>query len=176
LGVVIIIALLAVSGLAKDELATIAGSNAPVPIRHKNGKLLIEVEELSRHFGWEAKRIAPGRMIALCRRGRDEMCVPISLDGLETLDTLDGLFVEATALERIVGFEVRRDAARATLVPSPAGGQAEVPAYHASWGAGRGFAVGQTVPDIPLFDLEGKEVRFSEFLGKRYIIYCWASW
>lgn len=49
-------------------------------------------------------------------------------------------------------------------------------AKEASGGAGRGFGVGQTVPDIPLVDLQGKEVRFSEFLGKRYIIYCWASW
>ena len=27
-----------------------------------------------------------------------------------------------------------------------------------------------------LVDLNGNEVRFSQFLGKRYILYVWASW
>jgi hypothetical protein len=53
---------------------------------------------------------------------------------------------------------------------------AEVPAYNAPWPKGRGFGVGQTVPDIPLINLKGEEVRFSRFLGKQYIVYCWASW
>ncbi|MEM9283590.1 MAG: hypothetical protein AAGA96_17345 [Verrucomicrobiota bacterium] len=52
----------------------------------------------------------------------------------------------------------------------------ESPAYHAEWGPDRGFEPGQTVPDIPLIDLDGNEVRFDAFLGKRYIIYGWASW
>lgn len=43
-------------------------------------------------------------------------------------------------------------------------------------GKGRGFGIGQTVPDIPLTNMEGEEVRLSQFLGKRYILYCWASW
>ena len=51
-----------------------------------------------------------------------------------------------------------------------------VPSYNAEWGEGRGFRPGQTLPDIPLTDMQGREVRFSQFLGKRYIIYCWASW
>ncbi|MGF1581816.1 MAG: TlpA family protein disulfide reductase [Gemmataceae bacterium] len=50
------------------------------------------------------------------------------------------------------------------------------PAYNAEWGQGRGFRVGQTLPDIPLYDLDGKEVRFSKYLGKQYIVYAWASW
>ena len=40
----------------------------------------------------------------------------------------------------------------------------------------RGFEPGQTLPDIALVDLDGKEVRFSDFLGKRYVLYGWASW
>ncbi|MEM7599854.1 MAG: hypothetical protein AAF357_00385 [Verrucomicrobiota bacterium] len=52
----------------------------------------------------------------------------------------------------------------------------ESPAYHAEWGPGRGFNPGQTLPDIPLIDLDGEEVRFDRFLGKRYILYGWASW
>lgn len=40
----------------------------------------------------------------------------------------------------------------------------------------RGFEPGQTLPDIALTDLEGKEVRFSDFLGKQYVLYGWASW
>ena len=52
----------------------------------------------------------------------------------------------------------------------------QLPAYHATWENNRGFQVGQTLPDIPLFDMQGREVRFSNFLGKKYILYCWASW
>ncbi len=48
--------------------------------------------------------------------------------------------------------------------------------YNKPWGENRGFAVGQTLPDIPLIDLDGNEVRFSAFLGKRYVLFCWASW
>ena len=50
------------------------------------------------------------------------------------------------------------------------------PGYNAQWGRGRGFRKGDTLPDIPLVDVAGNEVRFSQFLGKRYILYCWASW
>ncbi len=48
--------------------------------------------------------------------------------------------------------------------------------YTADWPSGRGFEVGDTVPDIPLVDMNGDEIRFSNFLGKRYVLYCWASW
>ena len=40
----------------------------------------------------------------------------------------------------------------------------------------RGFDIGNTLPDIPLVDLDGVEVRFSEFLGQQYVLYGWASW
>jgi peroxiredoxin len=40
----------------------------------------------------------------------------------------------------------------------------------------RGFEKGQTLPDISLINLEGEEVRFSDFLGKQYVLYGWASW
>ena len=43
------------------------------------------------------------------------------------------------------------------------------------WPKDRGFNVGQTVPDIPLYDMKGNEVRFSRYLGKQYILYVWAS-
>ena len=52
----------------------------------------------------------------------------------------------------------------------------ELPAYHTDWGPGRGFEVGQRVPDIPLFDMQGKERRLGEFLGQPYVLFCWASW
>ena len=40
----------------------------------------------------------------------------------------------------------------------------------------RGFETGQTLPDISLIDLKGREVRFSDFLGKQYVLYGWSSW
>ena len=53
---------------------------------------------------------------------------------------------------------------------------ADTSGFNVDWGPGRGFRTGDTLPDIPLIDLQGNEVRFSRFLGKRYILYCWASW
>ncbi len=53
---------------------------------------------------------------------------------------------------------------------------ASPPGITTQWPKGRGFGVGQTVPDIPLYDMKGNEVRFSRYLGKQYILYVWASW
>lgn len=55
-------------------------------------------------------------------------------------------------------------------------GNQKVPGYNDAWGKGRGFREGQTLPDIPLINLKGEEVRLGQFLGKQYVLYGWASW
>ena len=165
------------AGSGQDAIL-VSGPNSPIRMKVQNAKPLLHVEQMAHEFGWQAKIVTPGKLLALCRDGREEVCVPIRLDDVETVDGQEGLFVEATRLARAMGLEVRVDDYQVSLIPSTASGRAvtDVPAYHAPWREGRGFQVGQTLPDIPLFDMQGQEVRFSAFLGKQYILYCWASW
>ncbi len=165
------------AGSGQDAIL-VSGPNSPIRMKVQNAKPLLHVEQMAHEFGWQAKIVTPGKLLALCRDGREEVCVPIRLDDVETVDGQEGLFVEATRLARAMGLEVRVDDDQVSLIASTASGRAvaDVPAYHAPWREGRGFQVGQTLPDIPLFDMQGQEVRFSAFLGKQYILYCWASW
>lgn len=165
------------AGPGQDAIL-VSGPNSPIRMKVQNAKPLLHVEQMAREFGWQAKIVTPGKLLTLCRDGREEVCVPIRLDDVETVDGQEGLFVEATRLARAMGLDVRVDDDQVSLIPSTASGRAvaDVPAYHAPWREGRGFQVGQTLPDIPLFDMQGQEVRFSAFLGKQYILYCWASW
>ena len=165
------------AGAGQDAIL-VSGPNSPIRMKVQNAKPLLHVEQMAREFGWQAKIVTPGKLLTLCRDGREEVCVPIRLDDVETVDGQEGLFVEATRLAWAMGLDVRVDDDQVSLIPSTASGRAvaDVPAYHAPWREGRGFQVGQTLPDIPLFDMQGQEVRFSAFLGKQYILYCWASW
>ena len=37
-------------------------------------------------------------------------------------------------------------------------------------------AVGEVAPDVTLPGIDGRTVRFSDFRGKRLLIFMWASW
>ncbi len=111
--------------------------------------------------------------MVLCR---DKLCVPVDLEQVAHLKNGDQLYIDADALGKILGFSPELADKRVTLKPTGPETFDDRSAYHAGWPSGRGFEVGQTLPDIPLIDLEGNEVRFSDFLGKRYVIYGWASW
>ena len=38
------------------------------------------------------------------------------------------------------------------------------------------LSLGTSVPDFSLPSLEGRQVRISDFLGRRVILFMWASW
>jgi hypothetical protein len=150
-----------------------------VTARRLDSRLLVNVEETAAALGWEAKVVRPGKLLTLCRGGDDGVCIPIRLESVTFSATPEGLFVDAAIVERALQIRFKDDHSPLVVIEPVASEEVdrdEIPAYNADWGPGRGFRVGQTVPDIPLIDLDGREVRFSEFLGKRYIIYCWASW
>ncbi|MEX0717520.1 MAG: hypothetical protein WD066_13085 [Planctomycetaceae bacterium] len=160
--------------------------------------VLLDFSAAARAFDWEPKVPLPGKLATVCRTGKAEYCVPVRLVEGKFRDTPGGLFVEADLLGKALGFTVEaqdggllltarpvaRDEGAAddaaerapSADPESRATDAAPPAYNAAWGEGRGFQVGQTLPDIPLYDLEGNEVRFSRFLGKQAIVYCWASW
>ena len=150
-----------------------------VPFVMKDGTRLLQVERAAAVMGWEAKTVVDGKLITLCQGGDDGFCVPIRLNTV-SFKTVDGtLYVEEAAILKAMRAEAV-DAGETTVrlrgqnaASEPV---AEMLAYNAAWGEGRGFRPGSTLPDIPLMDLEGREVRFSQFLGKKYMIYCWASW
>ncbi len=150
-----------------------------IAVRRIDSILLVNVDETAKALGWEAKVVLPGKLLTLCRGGDDGVCIPIRLAGIAFRQTSGGMYLEATTVERALQLQFSDEDSGSVAVEravAKAIGDDEIPAYNANWGPGRGFRVGQTLPDIPLIDLDGREVRFSEFLGKRYIVYCWASW
>lgn len=142
----------------------------PVAHQVQDKVVLVSVAEAGKQFGWEPK--LEGDTLVLCR---DELCVPVDLNQVAHQKSKDGLFVDAETLGKIMDFSFQVADKQVNLHPGR-DAVAESSSYHSSWPEGRGFKHGQTLPDIPLIDLEGNEVRFGDFLGKRYLIYGWASW
>ena len=160
-----------------EDAALVADSESTVALKRSGSALLLHAEQAARAFGWEAKLEQGGQLLVICREGG--VCVPLPLANLKTDRTGGELFVEAGALAKALQIRVVDDGNAVTLAPREAQADNEddgLPDYNAAWGEGRGLRVGQTLPDIPLYDLDGNEVRFSKFLGKQYVIYCWASW
>jgi hypothetical protein len=145
----------------------------------RSGKiLLLKAKPLAIVLGQEAKVVSEGKLLTFCQTGDEEFCVPVSLRNVVTVGKGDDLFVEAAVVARALRLEIEDRKGVVTIRRSTAkrSDEDDIPAFNAAWAEGRGFRAGQTLPDIPLMDMDGQEVRFSQFLGKRYIIYCWASW
>ncbi len=58
----------------------------------------------------------------------------------------------------------------------PAAEESPVPAYFDWWRQGGKMAVGRAMPDVRVYDLDGKEVRLGAWRGKRFLMAVWASW
>lgn len=147
-----------------------------LPIVTDGNASLVSVTEFAKALGWEAKEVTPGKLVTLCK---GDLCVPLQLQEIKHKKVNGKLHADATALAKALKASFKREGNRAVFSPNATDttdGSSSVPAYNAAWGKGRGFRKGQTVPDIPLYDLDGKEVRFSAFLGKQYLIYIWSSW
>lgn len=162
---------------AGEPTAAVEGSESRVPFERDGSNVLLDIQKAANAFGWEAKVVTPGKLATVCRAGDAGYCVPIRLNKVASRRTSAGLFVDADALGKALGFEtVERDGNVTLKRLEKPRSTPETAGYNADRGGGRGFQVGQTLPDIPLYDMDGNEVRFSRFLGKQYIIYCWASW
>lgn len=162
----------------EPNTAHVGNSEMHIAFLRRGSKLLLNADQTARALGWQAKVVAENRLLTLCRDGGHGICVPVQLGPIASARTDAGLFVDADVLAKPMRFRVEDRQAGVTLVPVSEGAPeaVDVPGYNVAWGPGRGFRVGQTLPDIPLIDLEGHETRFSSFLGKQTIIYCWASW
>ncbi len=154
----------------------VAGSDDRVRGIRQSQSLLVSADDVGKAFGWKVEIVRPGKLITFCRDGENGLCIPIRLNNVAHESHNDELFIAFNSLQgplRLKLSPVNDTITRTSTTGFTAG---PVSAYNSAWGEGRGFRVGQTLPDIPLMDMQGSEVRFSRFLGKQYIIYCWASW
>lgn len=135
--------------------------------------------DVAKQLNFEFKVVTPHRLATFCETGEGGICIPVRLNNENHRGADDDTLVSADVLARAIQIRVtdlgkQVTIAREALLPA---GRAPGPApYNTAWGKDRGFRKGDTLPDIPLVNLSGDEVRFSQFLGKRYILYCWASW
>ncbi len=139
--------------------------------------IFLKCDDVARQLDLDFKVVTPHRLATFCEKRDGGICIPIRL----TDDNHRGVGEEINArvLTNALSIRVTDLGQQITIALNdlrPKSRVPDVPAYNAEWGEGRGFGKGQTLPDIPLVDLKGNEVRFSQFLGKRYILYCWASW
>jgi hypothetical protein len=147
----------------------------------RDGEILfVSSVDIAAALQLEAKVVSPNRLLTFCREGNAGYCIPVQLTPANHRGDNAGLMLDATVVSRALSCRIIAigDLITVEKLGDVGLGEAapEVDNYNAKWPAGRGFGVGETLPDIPLVDLKGEEVRFSQFLGQRYILYCWASW
>lgn len=156
----------------------VQASEGAVRFKRSGEKLFVQAADIAEQLDLKLEIVQHGRLVTFCTADEKAICIPIRLTDGQYLLEQDTLMLAAGLVEDSLGviFELAGDKLHMNLSDSPQDSLAPIPAYNEHWGTGRGFREGQTVPDIPLVDLDGREVRFSKFLGQRYILYCWASW
>ncbi len=158
-----------------------AESSAAESIRFERhaGEIFLSCEDVAKKLNLEFKVVTPNRLATFCETRDGGVCIPIRLADGNHRGVGEETMIDARVLTNALSIRVTDLGQQITIAQNdlrPKSRIPDVPAYNAEWGEGRGFGKGQTLPDIPLVDLTSNEVRFSQFLGKRYILYCWASW
>lgn len=161
--------------------APIAGAEDRIASLREGGKLFLKCADVADTLNFDLKIIQPGQLATFCRGRSNGICIPVRLSAENHIVAGKDLLVAADVLSGALRFEVVEDAGTTVTISRQTGKPEQSrddapPAYNATWEKDRGFGKGDTLPDIPLVDLNGNEVRFSQFLGKRYILYVWASW
>lgn len=137
----------------------------------------VSAADLAAALNMKLETFPQNKMLTFCSSGADAICIPVRLTETNSRSRNSEIFLLKSKAEStlLVSISVKGKTAFATP-KDPTEPIDLTEGYNSAWPAGRGFNLGETVPDIPLVDMKGQEVRFSEFLGKRYILYCWASW
>jgi hypothetical protein len=166
-------------GLLLAAVPVDATEQHPIRSQQITNNVFLNCADVATALDLEFKVIQPGRLVTFCREGDESYCIPVQLTKDDYRSHGPATLVTANKLSKALRFKVIDVAGKLTIERQSdaiAEEGSTAPGYNADWGPGRGFREGNTLPDIPLVDLEGNEVRFSQFLGKRYILYCWASW
>lgn len=164
--------------LASGILLTSANAQQTVSLLQQDSKTFLSCNDLSTVLDMEFKVVAPGALATFCSAGEDALCIPVRLNESNHRTADDDVFLLQAEAKSVLSLEisVKDGKAQVTRASSDSTSTTTTGGFNSPWPEGRGFDVGQTVPDIPLVDMNGDEVRFSSYLGKRYILYCWASW
>jgi peroxiredoxin len=134
------------------DVVVITASEARVAGRRDGDRLLVALDDLAPATGWELK--AEG----LCR---GEVCVPVRA---ATALVVDG-HVDLAALAEAVGLVIAVDADEGIVV---FGGPSST--------AGDLIAASRAAPDLVLPDLDGHDVKLSDFAGQKRMVVAWSSW
>ncbi len=139
--------------------------------------LFLNAMDVASTIAMKFEVVRPGELATFCSVG-DGVCIPIRITPENSHASDGGLLIAADIVGKSLNVKVTHEEniVRVTKLPQTTDKVKNITAYNAAWGQGRGFQQGQTLPDIPLIDMDGQEVRFSKYLGKRYVLYCWASW
>jgi hypothetical protein len=160
--------LIAVQAMAADKL---------VKVKRIDGIVFLNALDVANTLEYKLETLQDGHLLTFCRGGQgDGVCVPVQLSTSNHRIADGDLYLASADVSAAMQVQIFGEGEHVRLSALPANNAANVPSYNAAWGKGRGFGVGDTLPDIPLMDMDGNEVRFSKFLGRKYILYCWASW
>lgn len=141
-----------------------------------DGVVYVHSGDLAKSLDFKLERLQDGQLLTFCREGQGGVCIPVRLSASNHRKSDGDVYLAAPIVSSALQVRAVADGDSVRLEALSLPQANNVPSYNAKWGKGRGFGVGDTLPDIPLVDMDGKEVRFSRFLGKKYILYCWASW
>ena len=159
---------------------SIAAEPEGIRFARQGDELFLNAADVAGALGFEFKVVDPGRLVTFCREQEGGVCIPFALAKGNHQRKGEQLLIAAKSASQALRFQLAEADGRVTIVARTGSPDEETAmaaqGLNAPWGDGRGFSKGQTLPDIPLVDVAGNEVRFSQFLGKRYILYCWASW
>ncbi len=159
--------------------AAVSSASEMVRFERHDGRLFLNCKDIAKQLDLEFKVVTPKRLATFCETREGGVCIPVRLTDSNHRGVGDETVVIAGVLTNALSIRLEDLGKQVSIMKNgslPKSRIPDVPGYNATWGKDRGFGKGQTLPDIPLVDLNGSEVRFSQFLGKRYILYCWASW
>lgn len=163
------------------SLFLIANANAfaqqPIGTIAVGDSSFVSAADLAASLNMKLEVIPRNNMLTFCSTGPDAICIPLRLTDANSIRKKDMTFLLQSEAESILSVSISVNGKSAIATPQKAASHVDLTeGYNSAWPTGRGFNLGETVPDIPLVGMDGQEVRFSEYLGKRYILYCWASW
>lgn len=161
-------------------LSVNSAADEGIRFERTSDSVFLNCEDLANRLDLDFKIVTAQRLVTFCQRGAGGICIPVRLNAVNHVYAGEEVLIAADTLASALRFRVFDVGKKVTisrqLIPANGSLKYETPAYNTAWEEGRGFRQGDTLPDIPLVDLQGNEVRFAQFLGKRYILYCWASW
>ena len=133
-----------------------------VPVHIVGEDVWVGFTEFAGAFGKQAKVVVPQKLAVLCD---DVVCIPVHLSPGDLREVSGVRLIKLNRVAEATGYLVSRD-----------GNRIELHKVTSSDVRMEELAAGAMLPDVALTDLTGKQVRISDFLGRRILICTWASW